>query len=111
MNYVSIVLYLVRKLWERLASRDHSYLKTEVGGKQGHALRKNFAPKMYGPMKNKQVKDNSVEESRPLGQAVSFGRLSSDSRVTADRQSETWSDLEVGFRQRGLFKKSVTFSY
>ena len=54
------------------------------GGKQGHALRRNFAPKMYGPMKNKTVKDNSMEESRPLGQAVSLGRLSSHSRVTTD---------------------------
>ena len=57
LNYVSIVLYYVRKLWESLTSRDHSCLKTEVGGKQGHALRGNFAPKMYGRMKNKQVKD------------------------------------------------------
>ena len=48
--------YHDRKLWDRLASRDHSYLKTEIGDKQGHALRRNFAPKMYGPMKNKQVK-------------------------------------------------------
>ena len=72
-NYVSIVLYHVRKLWERLASRNHSWLKTEVGGEQGHALRRNFAPKMYGRMKNKQVQDSSVEESPPLEQAVSLG--------------------------------------
>ena len=43
--------------------RDHSCLKTEIEGEQEHALRRNFAPKMYGPMKNKQVKDNSEEES------------------------------------------------
>ena len=42
-------------------------------------------------MKNKQVKDNSEEESRPLGQAVSLVRLSSHSRVTTDCQSATWS--------------------
>ena len=77
-------------------SRDRSSLKTEVEGKQGHALRRNFAPKMYGPMKNKQVKDNSVEESRPLGQVVSLGRLSSHSWVTTDRQSATWSARALG---------------
>ena len=80
-----------QKLWERIAPRDHSCLKTEVVGKQGHALRRNFAPKMYGPMKNKQLKDNSIEESQPLGQAVSLGRLSSHSRVITDRQPATWS--------------------
>ena len=96
LNYISIVLYHVRKLRERLASRDHSCLKTEVGGKQGHALRKNFAPKMYGPMKNKKVKDNSMEESWPLGQAVSLGLLSNHSRVTTDRQSATWSTRALG---------------
>ena len=46
---------------------------------------------VQGEMKNKQVKDNSVEESRPLGQAVSLGQLSSHSRVTTDRQSVTCS--------------------
>ena len=46
---------------------------------------------MYGSMKNKQVKANSVEESLPLGQAVSHGWLSSHSRVTTDYQSATWS--------------------
>ena len=51
---------------------------------------------MYGPMKNKQVKDNSVKESQPLGQAVSFGRLSSHSRVTTDCQSATWSARALG---------------
>ena len=96
LNYVSIVLYHIRKLRESLASRDHSCLKTEVGGKQEHALRRNFAPKMCRPMKTKQVKDNNVEESRPLGQAVSLGRLSSHSRVTTDRQSATWSARVVG---------------
>ena len=81
LNYVSIVLYHVRKLWERHASRDHSCLKTEVRGKQGHALRRIFAPKMHGTMQNKEEKDNSVEESRPLGLAVSLGRLSSHCRL------------------------------
>ena len=47
-------------------------------------------------MKNKQVKDNSVEESRPLVQAVSLGRLSSHSRVTTDRLSATWSAQALG---------------
>ena len=103
LNYVSIVLYHVGKLWERLASRDHSCLKTEVGGKLGHALHRNFAPKMYGPMKNKKVKDNSVEESRPLWQAVSLGWLSSHSRVTTDRQSATWSARALG---RGACSKN-----
>ena len=56
-----------------------------------HALRKNVAPKMYNMIKTKQVKENSVEESRPLGQAVLLGRLSNHSRVTTDRQSATWS--------------------
>ena len=43
-------------------------------------------------MKNKQVKkDNSIEESQPLGQAVLHDRLSCHSRVTTDRQSATWS--------------------
>ena len=51
---------------------------------------------MYGPMKNKQVKDNSVEESRPVGQVVSLGRLISHSRVTTDRQSATWSARALG---------------
>ena len=106
-NYVSIVLYHVRKLWERLASRNHSCLKTEVGSKQGHALHRNFAPKMYGPTKNKQVKDNSIEESRPLGQVVSLGRLSSHSRVTTDRQSATWSVRTLG---RGACSKNQRHS-
>ena len=74
---LSIVLYHVKKLWERLVPRDHSCLKTEVGGKQRHALHRNFAPKMYGPMKNKKVKDNSAEESRSLGQAVWLDQLRS----------------------------------
>ena len=98
LNYVSTVLYHVRNPWERLASRDHSCLKTEIGGNQGHALRKNFAPKMHGTMKNKQVNDNSVEQSRPLGQAVSLGRLSSHFRVTTERQFATWSDRALGRR-------------
>ena len=55
-----------------------------------------FAPKMYGTMKNKQVKDNSVEESRPLRQAVSFGRLSSHSRVITYCQSANWSARALG---------------
>ena len=95
-NYVSIVLFHVTKLWERLVSWEHSCLKTDVGGKQGHALHRNFAQGMYGTMKNKQVKDNNVEESRPLGQAVSLGRLSSYSRVTTDRQSATWRARALG---------------
>ena len=102
LNYASIVLYHVRKLWESLASRDHSCLKTEVRGKQEHALRRNFAPKMCRPMKTKQVKDNNVEESRPLGHAVLLGRLNSHSRVTTDRQSATWSARALG---RGLVRK------
>ena len=61
-----------------------------------HALRKNFASKIYGPMKSKQVKDCSVEESRPLGQAVSLGRLNNYSRVTIDCQSATWSAQALG---------------
>ena len=108
LNYVSIVLYHVRKLCERLASRDHSCLKTEVGGKLGHAPRRNFAPKMYGPMKNKQVKDNSIEETQPLGQAVSLGRWSSHSRVTTDHQSATWSARALG---RGTRSKNQRHSH
>ena len=77
LNYVSVVLYHGRKLWERFASRDHSSLKNEIGGNKGMLFGKNFASKMYGTMKNKQVKDNSVEESRSFGQAVFLGRLSS----------------------------------
>ena len=49
-------------------------------------------------MKNKQVKDNSIEESRPLGQAVSLGQLSSHSKVTTDRQSATWNTRDLGRR-------------
>ena len=62
---------------------------------------------MYGPMKNKQVKNNSVEESRPLGQAVSLGRLSSHSRVTTDHQSATWSARVLG---RGARSKNQRYS-
>ena len=51
---------------------------------------------MHGPMKNEQVKNNSVEESRALEQAVSLGRLNSHSRVTTDRQSATWSTRALG---------------
>ena len=51
---------------------------------------------MYGLMKNKQVKDNSVEESRPFGQAVTLGRMNSHSRATTDRQSATWSARALG---------------
>ena len=57
---------------------------------------------MCRPMKTKQVKGNNVEESRPVGQAVSLGRLSSHSRVTTDRQSATWSARALG---RGLVRK------
>ena len=81
-------------------------LRLEVS-KQGHALRRNFAPKIYGSMKNKQVKANSVEQSLPLGQAVSLGRLSSHSRVTTDRQSATWSDQALG---RGARSKNQRHS-
>ena len=84
-----------------------SCLKTEVGGKQGHALRTNVAPNTYGTMKNKQVKDNSIEESQRLGQAVSLGRLSSHSRVTTDRQSATWSAQALG---RGVCLKNQQHS-
>ena len=100
-------MYRVRKLWRILASQDHSCLKTEVGGKQGHALRRNFAPKMHGPTKNKQVQDNSVEKSRPLEQAVSLGRLSSHSRVATDRQSASWSARALG---RGALSKNQRYS-
>ena len=62
---------------------------------------------MHGPMKNKKVKDNSVGESRPLGQAVSLGRLSSHSRVTTDRQSATWSARALG---RGARSKNQRHS-
>ena len=51
---------------------------------------------MYGMMKTKEVKENSVEESRPLRQAVSHGRLSIHSRVITDRQSATWSARALG---------------
>ena len=47
-------------------------------------------------MKNKQVKDNSIKESRPLGQAVSLGQLSSHSMVTTDCQSASWSAQALG---------------
>ena len=47
-------------------------------------------------MKNKQVKDNSVEKSQPLGQAVSLRRLSSHSRVTTNRESANWSARALG---------------
>ena len=58
-------------------------------------------------MKNKLVKDNSVEESRPLEQAVSLGWLSSHSRVTTDRQSATWSARALG---RGARSKNQRHS-
>ena len=47
-------------------------------------------------MKTKQVKDNSLEESRPLGQAVLLGRLSSHPGLTTDYQSATWSARALG---------------
>ena len=62
---------------------------------------------MYGSMKNKQVKAHSVEGSRPLGQAVSLGRLSSDLRVTTDRQSATWGARALG---RGARSKNQRHS-
>ena len=58
-------------------------------------------------MKNKKVKDNSVEKSRPFGQAVSLGRLSSHSWVTTDRQSATWSARALG---RGARSKNQQHS-
>ena len=51
---------------------------------------------MYGTIKNQKLKDNSAEESRPIGQAVSLGRLSSHFRVTTDRESATWSARALG---------------
>ena len=63
---------------------------------------------MYGSMKNKQVKDNSVEESQPLGQAVSLGQFSNHSRITADRQSATWSARALG---RGAYSKNQQHSH
>ena len=36
-----VFYHISQKLWERLWSRDHSCLKTEVWGKQGHAPGKN----------------------------------------------------------------------
>ena len=62
---------------------------------------------MYGPMKHKQVKDNSIEESRPFWQAVSIGQLSSHSRVTTDCQSPTWSTRALG---RGARSKNQQYS-
>ena len=56
--------------------------------------------RVYGPMKNKQVKDDSVEESWLLGQTVSLGQLSSHSRVTTDRQSAPWSAWALGRGRR-----------
>ena len=53
-----------------------------------------------GPIKNKLVKDYSVEESLPLGQVVSLGRLRSRSWVTTDRQSATWSARALGRQAR-----------
>ena len=64
-----------------------------------------FLQKMYGLMKNIKVKDNSVEESRPLGQAVSLGRLSSHFRVTTDRQSATWSARALGRGARSKIQR------
>ena len=66
-----------------------------------------FAPNMYDPIKNKQVKDNSIKESRPLGQAVSLGQLCSHSRVTTDCQSATWSAQALG---RGTRSKNQRHS-
>jgi len=40
--------------------------------------------------------DNSVNESLSIGQAVLVGWLQNPSRVTADRQSETWSTWALG---------------
>ena len=58
-------------------------------------------------MKNKPVKDNSIEESWLLGHAVSLSRLSSHSRVTTDRQSATWSTRALG---RGAHLKNQQHS-
>ena len=55
---------------------------------------------MCGSMKNKQVKDDSLEESRSFGQAVSLGRLSSHSRVSSDRQTATCSARALGIGAR-----------
>ena len=74
-------------MWERLAFQDHSYFKTEVGGKQEHTLHRNFAPKMYGTMENKKLKKNHVL----LEQAASLSLLSDLSRDKTNRQSATWN--------------------
>ena len=42
-----------------------THVLTEVGDKQGHALRRNFAPKMYGPMKNKVKKKTTIKMGIP----------------------------------------------
>ena len=60
---------------------------------------------MYGTMKNKQVKDNSIEKSRHLEQTFLLDRLSSHSRVATDHQSATWSAQALS---RGA--QSATFS-
>ena len=62
-------------------------------------------------MKNKQVKDNSVEESRPLAQAVSLGQVSRHSRVTTDHQSTTWSARALGRGARSKIQRHSSIRF